>query len=138
VTLPDSGRYLPSEVSPFFFLLTSVAMRTLRNPHHSIPLNRRIPTHPVLMLSNCWLKGYPYLCTLVPRASTFKLLATECHRYAVTSRPIPFNSPRQADSTALSPDAVRPVVTGLSILLYFSSRASTFKLVATECYCFLD
>ena len=31
-----------------------------------MPLAERIPTHPALTLSDHWLKGYPYLCTLVP------------------------------------------------------------------------
>jgi len=42
--LPDSGGHLPTEVSAFFILLTSIAMRTLRNLYHSIPLDRRIPS----------------------------------------------------------------------------------------------
>jgi len=78
-TLPDPGGHLPTEVSPFYSLLTSRAMRTLRNLYHSIHLDRRIPTQPVPMLSDRWFKGYPYLCTLVLRACTFKLLATECY-----------------------------------------------------------
>jgi len=127
-TLPDSGGHLPAEVSPFFSLLTSIAMGTLQNLYHLIPLNRRIPTHPVPMLSNRWLKGYPYLCTLVLRASTFKLLATECYRNADTSRPIPFNFPRRGESNALCPDAGRRLVAGLSILLYFSSLGKYFQI----------
>ena len=92
--LPDSGRYLPAKVSAFFSLLTSIAMRTLRNLYHSIPLAKRIPTHPVPTLSNHWLKSYPYLCTIVPWACTFKLLATECYRHADASRPKRLESPR--------------------------------------------
>jgi len=97
-TLPDSGRHLRAEISAFFILLTSIAMRTPRNLYHSIPLDQRIPMHPVSMLSNRWLKGYTNICTLVPQASTFKMLASECYRHADASRPIPFDSPRQADS----------------------------------------
>jgi len=62
-TIPDSGGHLPPEVSAFFILLTSIAMRTLRNLYYSIPLGRRIPTHAVLMLSDHWLNGYTYFCT---------------------------------------------------------------------------
>jgi len=124
--LPDSGRHLPAEGSAFFILLTSIAMRMLRNLYHSIPLDRRIPTHPVPMLSDRWLKSYPTLCTCVPRASTFKLLATEGYRHADTSRPIPFDSPRQAEFNSLCPDAVRPLVEGLFILLYFSTCGKYF------------
>jgi len=80
-------------------------MRALRNLHHSIPLDRRIPTHPVPTLSDLWLKCYPNLCTGVPRARTFKLLATECYRHADASRPIPFDSPRRADSNETLPDS---------------------------------
>jgi len=63
--LPDSSGYrpVPGEVSAFFFLLTSIAMRTVRNLYHSIPLDQRIPTHPVPMLSDHWLNGYAYFCT---------------------------------------------------------------------------
>jgi len=63
--LPDSARYrpVPGEVAAFFFLLTSIAMRTLRDLYHSIPLVQGIPTHPVPTLSNHWLKCYPNLCT---------------------------------------------------------------------------
>jgi len=128
-TLPDSGRHLPAAVSPFFSLLTSIALRIPRNIHHTIPLNRRIPTQPVAMLFDPGLKGYPIICTWVPRASTFKLLATECYRHADTSRPIPFNSPRRAEFNVLCPDAVRPLTEGLSILLYFSSPAIYFQSV---------
>jgi len=105
-SLPNSSRYLPSEVPPFFFLLTSIALWTLRNLHHSIPLNRRIPTHPVPTLSDHWLNHYPYFCTFVPRAYSFKLLATsECYSHAATSKPIRFNSPRRADSNKALPDS---------------------------------
>jgi len=157
-------------------------MWTLRNLYHSIPLDRRIPTHPALMLSDHWLNGYAYLCTWVPRASTFKLLATGCYRHADASRPIPFDSPRRADSNETLPDSGgHPLaeVSAFFILLtsiamrtlrnlYHSipldrrvpthpvptlsdrrfkcyrnlctwvPRASTFKLLATECHCFLD
>jgi len=45
--LPDScgHRPVPSEVSAFFFLVTSIAMRTLRNLYRSIPFDGRIPMH---------------------------------------------------------------------------------------------
>ena len=76
-TLPDSAGHLPAEVSAFFTLLTSIAMWTLRELYHSIPLAQRNPTHSVRTLSNRWFTGYPYFCTLVLPASTFKLLATE-------------------------------------------------------------
>jgi len=63
--LPDSSGHLlvPGEVSAFVCLLTTIAMRTLRNLHHSIPLYLRIPTHPVPTLSGHWLQGYPFYCT---------------------------------------------------------------------------
>ena len=55
-TLSDSCGHLPTEVSASFSILTSTAMRMLRNLHHSIPPERWIPTHPVLILSDHWLK----------------------------------------------------------------------------------
>jgi len=63
--LPDSSGHwpVPGEVSAFSLLLTSIAMLTLRNLYHSIPLDRRNPTHPVPMLSDRWLNGSAYLCT---------------------------------------------------------------------------
>ena len=61
--LPDSGGHLPTEVSPFLPLLTSIALRTPQNIPYSIPLDWPVPTHPVPMLSDPWLKGYPNICT---------------------------------------------------------------------------
>ena len=104
-TLPDSGTHLPAKISAFSFLLTSMTMRTLRDLYLSIPLDRRIPTHPVPILSDHWLNGYPYFCTLVLPVSTCKLLATECYRHADTSRPIPFDSPWRADSNETLSDS---------------------------------
>jgi len=78
-TLPHSGRHLPAEVSAFFTLLTSIAMWTLQYLYHIIPLAEGSPTHSVRPMSDPWFKGYPYFSTLVPRAWTFKLLATECY-----------------------------------------------------------
>jgi len=124
-TLPDPGGHLPAEVCPFFSLPTSIAMRTLRNLYHSIPLERRIPTHPVLTLSDRWLKGYPYLCTLVPLESIFKLLATECYRHVDTSRPIPFDSPRRADFNQTLPHSGRPLPAEVSA---FSSLLTSIAM----------
>jgi len=104
-TFPDSGGHLPTEVSAFFLLLTSIAMRTLRDLYHSIPLDQGIPTHPVPILSDSWLNGYAYFCTWVPRAGTFKFVATGCYRHADAWRPIPFDSPRWADSNRTLPDS---------------------------------
>ena len=104
-TLPDSGEHLPPEVAPAFHLLTSIALRIPRNIHHSIPLDQWILTHPVPMLTDPWLKGYPNISTRVPRVTTFTLLATECYRHADTTRSIPFNSPRRADSNETLPDS---------------------------------
>jgi len=84
-TLSDTGGYLPAEVSAFLSVLTSTAMQKLQSLHNSIPLDRRILTHPVQMQSDLRLTSYPYLCTLVPPATTFKLLATEC-RTLILSR----------------------------------------------------
>jgi len=120
VTLPDSSRHLPSEISAFFIVLTAIAKRTLRNLYHSIPLDRWIPTHPVPMLSDRWFKGYPNICTFVLRASTFESLATECYRNADALRPIPFNSPRRADSNETLPDSgghLPPEISAFFILL---------------------
>jgi len=120
VTLRDTSRHLPAVISAFFIVLTAIAKRTLRNLYHSIPLDRRIPTHPVPMLSDRWFKGYPNICTFVLWASTFKSLATECYRHADASRPIPFDSPRPADSSEPLPDSggyLPPEISALFILL---------------------
>jgi len=103
--LPDSGGHLPHEISAFFILLTSIAMRMLRNLDDSIPLYRWIPTQPVAMLSDDGLNEYRYFCTLVLRVSIFKLLATECYRHANTSRPMSFNSPCRAEFNETLPDS---------------------------------
>jgi len=78
-------------------------MQTLRDLYHLIPLAERNSTHPVPTLSDHWLKSYPFFCTLVPRASTFKLLATGCYGHADALRPIPFDSPGRADSNETLP-----------------------------------
>jgi len=116
--LPDSSRHqpVPGEVSAFFILLTSIAMQTLRNLYHSIPLDRQNPTHPVPMLSDHWPNGYAYFCTLVLWVSTFKLLAAECYRHPDTLRPIPFNSPRRAESNGTLPDSGGHVPANVSAL----------------------
>jgi len=57
------------------------------------------------MLSDRWLNGYGFFCTRVHQGSTFKLLATRCYRHADASRPIPFDSPGQADSNETFPDS---------------------------------
>jgi len=80
-------------------------MPMLQDLYFSIPLDRRIPTHPVPILSDHWLNGYPYFWTLVLWGSTFKLLATECYRNGDTSRPIPSDSPPRADSNETLPDS---------------------------------
>jgi len=105
--LPDSGGHLPAQISAFFILLTSIAMLTLRDLYYSIPLDWRIPTHPVLTLSDRWLTCYPNLCTGVPRATTFKLVATGSYRHADTQISIVFDSPRRADSNETLPDSGR-------------------------------
>jgi len=60
-------------------LLGATGIRPLRDLYHSIPLGEGNPTHSVQSLSARWFNGYPYFCTFVLRASTFKLLATECY-----------------------------------------------------------
>jgi len=106
-TLPDSSGHLLvlGEVSAFVCLVTTIAMRTLRNLNHSFPLYLRILTHPVLMLSDHWLNGYPYIGTFVLQVSAFKLLATVCYRPVDASGPIPFDSPQRADSNGTLPDS---------------------------------
>ena len=141
-TLPDSGRHPPLEVSASFSLLTSTAMKMLRNLHYPIPLDRRIPTHPVPTLSDPWLKGYLYLCTLVPQVRTFTLLATECYSHADTLRPISFNSPHQVNSNISCPGLVGGLLLKLSPLLYFYSPLFVtlvrLPLRTSSRSCFLD
>ena len=104
-TLRDSAGHLPPEGSPFYILLTYIDMRRLRNLYYSIPLDSRIPTHTVPIRSDHWLNGYAYLCAFILWVSTFKLLTTECHRHADTSRLIAFDSPRRADINEALPDS---------------------------------
>jgi len=116
-------------------LFADVVMRTPRNRHHSVPLNRWIPTRPVPMLSDHWLQGYPCFCTLVPRASTFKLLATGCYRHADTLRPIPFDSPRRVDSNVTLSDSGRHLPTEVSP--FFSLPTSiAIRTLETYTICF--
>ena len=128
MTLPDSSRHLPSEISAFFIVLTAIAKRTLRNLYHSIPLDRWIPTHPVPMLSDRWFKGYPNICTFVLRASTFESLATECYRNADALRPIPFNSPRREGSNETLPDSARHLAAGISAFFIQRTAIATRTL----------
>jgi len=123
--LADSSGHLlvPGEVSAFVCLLSTIALGTLGNLHHSIPLYRRIPTHPVPTLSDHGLNGYPYFGTLVLRVSAFKLLATGCYRHADASGPIPFDSPRQADSNGTLPDSGRHLPAEISA--FFTLLTST-------------
>jgi len=123
VTLANlaSGAYPPNKVSATFSLLTSTAIRTLRNLHNSISLNRQILKHPVITLSNNLVTGYAYFSTFFHRASTFKLLATECYRHWYPSSHIPFNSPYRAHSNPSCPGPDRGLVLKLSPLLYLYS-----------------
>jgi len=119
-TLPDSSTHLPTEISAFSLRLTSMAMRTLRDLYLSIPLDRGIPMRPIPILSDQWLKGYPYFWTLVQWESTFKLLATKRYRHADASRHIPFDSPRRGDSNQTLPASGRhlpPEISAFFILL---------------------
>ena len=119
-TLPHPGGHLPAEVSAISILLTSIAMWTLRDLYHSIPLDRRIPMHPVPRLSDRWLNCYTSFCTCVPQASTYKLLSTGCYSHADASMLIPFDSPRLADSNETLPDPgghLPAEVSAISILL---------------------
>jgi len=113
-TIPDTGGHLPAEVSPFFSLLTSIAMRTVQNLHDSIPLYLQITTHCVPPLSDYWLQGYPFFCTCVPRVFIFKLLATECYRHADASGPVPLDSPRRMDPNETLPDSPGPLPAEIS------------------------
>jgi len=61
---PDSSGYrpVPGEVSAFFFLLTSIAMGTLQDLYHSIPLAERTPMRPSPTLAAmCALRYLPLL-----------------------------------------------------------------------------
>ena len=73
----------PGQLLSNCWLLGATGMWTLRGLYHSIPLAEGNPTHSFRTLTDRWLKGYPYLCTLVLRTSTFKLLATECYCFLV-------------------------------------------------------
>lgn len=110
---------LHAKVSAFLSLLSWIAMPTLRNLYHLIALAKRNPTYVVPTQSNLQLIGYQYFCTLVPQASTVRLMATVCYRYVDALRPIPFNSPHQVDPNVYSPCLVPQLVLKPSPLLYF-------------------
>jgi len=57
-TLPNSAGHLPSEISAFFILLTAIAMRTLRNLSHSIPLGEQTSLRPLPTLADIWPLTY--------------------------------------------------------------------------------
>ena len=137
-TLPDSAGHLPAEISAFFIQLTAIAMRTLRNLYHSIPLDRRIPTNPVPMLSDHWLKSYPPICTWVPQASIFKLFATECYRDADASSPIPFDSPRRADPNETLPDTAGHLPAEISAFFILPTAIAMWTLRNLHNSIFLD
>ena len=129
--LPDSSGHLlvPGEVSAFVCLLTTIAMRTLRNLHHSISHYLRIPTHTVPTRLDNWLNEYPYFGTLGLRVSAFKLLATVCYRHADPSGPIPFDSPGRADSNETLPDSGgHPSAKKISLRYLHFSAPCTFWL----------
>jgi len=104
----------PGHVLSNCWLLSATGMRTLRDLYHLIPLAERNSTHSVPTLSDRRLKGYPSFCTLVPPVSTFTVLATGCYRHEDTQRPIPFSSPRQADSNEALPDSAGHLPSELS------------------------
>ena len=89
-------------------------MRTLRDLYHLIPLAEPNSTYSVPTLSDHSLKGYPFFCTLVPRPSTFKVLATRCYRHENTQRRIRFDSPQPADSNETLPDSARHLPSEIS------------------------
>jgi len=95
----------PGQVLSNYGLLSATGMRRLRDLYHLIPLAERNPTHSVQTLSDHGLKGYPFFCTLVPRVSTLKVLATRCYRHEDTQRLIPLDSPRRADSNEALPNS---------------------------------
>ena len=67
---------MPGEVSAFFFLLTSIAMRTLRDLYQSIPLRERIPIRPFLSLAD-YNETLPDSGGLLPpQISAFVILLT--------------------------------------------------------------
>ena len=64
--MPDSSGHwpVPGKMSAFFFLLISIAMRTLRDLYLSIPLSERTPRRPFLTLVDiCPLSYLPFSST---------------------------------------------------------------------------
>ena len=117
---PDSSGHLlvPGELSAFVCLLTTIAMRTLRSLYHSIPLDVRTP-----------MRRFPTLADICPVGIPLYLPA-DLYSHADSSKPTPFDSPLPADSNAPCPKAVRPLVAGLSILLYLSSLGRYLQIVS--------
>jgi len=99
------------------WLLGATGMRTLRGLYHSIRLGERTPMRPFPTLADiCPLRYLP-------------LHPADLYSHADTSKPISFDSPRPADSNGPCPDAVRPQVEWLCILLYLSSPGGYFQIV---------
>ena len=67
--LPDSSghRPVPGEVFALFCLLTSIAMRTLRDLYHAIPLTERTPMRPFPTLATICPLRYLPLSSCLPQ-----------------------------------------------------------------------
>ena len=107
----------PGQVLSHCWLLGATGMRTLRGLYHSIPLGERTPMRPFPTPADiCPLRYLP-------------LHPADLYSHADTSKPIPFDSPRPADSNGPCPNAVRPLVEWLCLPLYLSSPGKHFSIV---------
>ena len=111
---PGSGAPLAGELSPFLTLLTATGMPPPRALYHSIRLVRRIQMVYFPTRSDRWWWSYHLVCTLVPRASTFRLFAAEGYKPATASSLILLNSSRRAESNEPSPGSGAPLAGELS------------------------
>jgi len=108
----------PEQVLSHCWLLGARGMRTLWGLYYSIPLGERTPMRPFPTLAD--------ICPLRP----LPLHPADLYSHADTSKPIPFDSPRPADSNGPCPDAVRPLVEWVCILLYLSFPGKYFQIVS--------
>jgi len=114
---PGSGAPLAGGLSPSLTQLTATGMPPPRALYHSIRLVRRTQMGRFTTRSDRWWWSYLLVCTFVHWASTYRLFAAECYKYATASSLIPLNSSCRAESNELSPGTGVPLAGELSPFL---------------------
>ena len=87
-------------------------------------------TYTIQFPSGSWLEWGPSrLWRTSARWGNSRFLPADLYSHPDASKPTRFDSPQPPDSNAPCPDSVRPLVEGLSILLYFGSPGKYFLIV---------